>query len=166
MKKATGRIRVGRGVAVFLRWRKWWVDLYQRGRRVQYPLGTEDQGEAVSAGVALLRDIESGKFDISTIQMIAKENSMANKRKPVAGPDQKPLWCKPISEMTFDEKLSWATGTILFSIGDGKLRSGVSVIILGVSQEAFDRGVKSGVEREKIRAKEAAQRRRKQARKK
>ena len=91
---------------------------------------------------------------------------MANKRRPVAGPDQKPLWQKPLKEMTFDEKMAWAMGTILFGIGDGKLRSGVSVIILGVSQEAFDRGVKSGIEREKIRTKEAAQRRHKQAGKK
>lgn len=47
---------------------------------------------------------------------------------------------KTLSEMSFNEKLDWASGELIVSIGRGDFRSALSMILLGVSQEAYDRG--------------------------
>jgi len=61
---------------------------------------------------------------------------------------------KSLSEMTFDEKLSWACGSILIGIGDGKFRGAVAGVIMSVNSEAYDRGKKAGVEIEREAQKE------------
>jgi len=47
---------------------------------------------------------------------------------------------KSIDEMSFEEKLAWACGTVLIGIGEGKFRSSVADVILAISREAFQRG--------------------------
>jgi hypothetical protein len=55
--------------------------------------------------------------------------------------------------MDFDEKLSWACGTVLIGIGSGEFRSAMAMVVLGINQEAFDRGVKSGLAQAKAKKK-------------
>jgi len=47
---------------------------------------------------------------------------------------------KSLDEMTFEEKVSWACGTILIGIGEGKFRSSVADVLLAINHEAFQRG--------------------------
>lgn len=49
---------------------------------------------------------------------------------------------KSIDEMTFEEKLAWACGTILIGIGEGKFQSSVAGVILAINHEAFERGTR------------------------
>lgn len=67
---------------------------------------------------------------------------------------------KNLSEMDLYEKTSWACGTILIGIGDGKFRSAMSGVIIGITADAYDRGKKAGIEIELGRQKEKQKRKR------
>jgi len=60
---------------------------------------------------------------------------------------------KSLGEMDFNEKLSWACGTVIIGIGDGKFRSAMGGVILGLTQEGYNRGKKAGVEEQKAKQK-------------
>lgn len=53
---------------------------------------------------------------------------------------------KTLDEMSTDEIVSWACGSILIAIGEGKFRSAVSMVVMAVTQSAYNRGVKAGQE--------------------
>lgn len=47
---------------------------------------------------------------------------------------------KSIDEMTLEEKVSWACGTVLIGIGEGKFRDSMVTVILAINHEAYRRG--------------------------
>lgn len=51
---------------------------------------------------------------------------------------------KRLEDMTFDEKLSWACGYVLVSIGEGKFRTAMSVVLQTATYEAYHRGIEEG----------------------
>lgn len=48
---------------------------------------------------------------------------------------------KTLEQMDSREILHWACGTILIAIGEGKFQGGVSSVIAGVMQVAYNRGL-------------------------
>ena len=49
---------------------------------------------------------------------------------------------KSVEEMTFDEKVSWAAGELIISIGEGKFRDRLYSILNALMLEAYNRGKK------------------------
>jgi hypothetical protein len=43
--------------------------------------------------------------------------------------------------MDFDEKLSWACGTVLIGIGSGEFRSAMAMVVLGINVDEFVSGL-------------------------
>lgn len=66
---------------------------------------------------------------------------------------------KSLDEMDLSEKTSWASGVVIVAIGEGKFRGAMTTVILAINREAYDRGVKAGVEQERERQKERDKRR-------
>lgn len=51
---------------------------------------------------------------------------------------------KTLAEMSFSEKLNWASGHLIMGIGEGKFRERLGYILMAVTQEAYDRGLRDG----------------------
>ena len=47
---------------------------------------------------------------------------------------------KDIEEMNFKEKVDWATGKLIISIGNGNFKDELTTILLAVISEAYHRG--------------------------
>ena len=45
-----------------------------------------------------------------------------------------------IEEMSFKEKVDWATGQLIISIGKGNFKDELTTILLAVTSEAYNRG--------------------------
>jgi hypothetical protein len=71
---------------------------------------------------------------------------------------------KNLEDMTITEKTDWGMGNLTLSLGRGDFRGALVGIILAVTSESYNRGVKGGIEQEKARWKEREKRRRARAR--
>lgn len=60
---------------------------------------------------------------------------------------------KSLDEMSLDEKITWACGTVLLGIGEGKFRESMASIVVGVNHEAYERGKAAGIAEEKAKHK-------------
>lgn len=60
---------------------------------------------------------------------------------------------KSLEEMSLDEKISWACGTILLGIGEGKFRDSMASVLLSVNKEAYERGKAAGISEKKAKHK-------------
>lgn len=47
--------------------------------------------------------------------------------------------------MDHREKVAWAAGTVLLSIGEGKFHDAMSQVVMAINHEAYERGKREGL---------------------
>jgi hypothetical protein len=52
-------------------------------------------------------------------------------------------------QLSFDDKVKWASGKLILAIGEGKFLDCLWTVCSTFSKEGFDRGIQEGVNREK-----------------
>lgn len=72
---------------------------------------------------------------------------------------------KTFEEMSFNEKVAWATGELIVAIGEGKFRERMWAVCSTFTGDAYDRGIIEGRRRTEKEAKEAQEAKEAEARK-